>query len=93
MRHLYATGLLEAGVNLLTISRLLGHSSFRMTLVYLHVRRSALSNLQRRSASGVGGRPRSAAAGSSALLPGCVYAAGGTVVAGVGQSAADCNWC
>lgn len=42
LRHSYATGLLEAGVDLLTISRLLGHASFATTMVYLHCRREHL---------------------------------------------------
>ena len=36
--------LAEAGVDLLTISRLLGHASFTTTMVYLHCRREHLSN-------------------------------------------------
>ena len=44
LRHSYATGLLEAGVDLLTISRLLGHKSFTTTMVYLHCRREHLTN-------------------------------------------------
>jgi integrase/recombinase XerD len=42
LRHSYATGLLEAGVDLLTISRLLGHASFATTMIYLHCRREHL---------------------------------------------------
>ena len=45
LRHSYATGLLEAGVDLLTISRLLGHASFVTTMVYLHCRRENLGSV------------------------------------------------
>lgn len=44
LRHSYATGLLEAGVDILTISRLLGHASFTTTMVYLHVRQPHLES-------------------------------------------------
>ena len=45
LRHSYATGLLEAGVDLLTISKLLGHASFATTMVYLHCRREHLHSV------------------------------------------------
>jgi site-specific recombinase XerD len=44
LRHSYATGLLEAGVDILTISRLLGHASFATTMLYLHVRQVHLGS-------------------------------------------------
>lgn len=38
-RHSYATHLLDAGVNLHTVSRYLGHSNIRSTMIYLHLTR------------------------------------------------------
>lgn len=37
LRHTYATQLLENGASLLTVSRLLGHSSVKTTEIYAHV--------------------------------------------------------
>ena len=38
LRHSWATGMLEAGVDVLTISKIMGHASFVTTMIYLHVR-------------------------------------------------------
>ena len=45
LRHSWATGMLEAGVDLLTISHWLGHSSFTTTMIYLHCRRENLNSI------------------------------------------------
>ena len=45
LRHSYATSMLEAGVDIISIQHLLGHSSLSTTLIYLHCRRPYLETL------------------------------------------------
>jgi len=44
LRHTFATRLVLAGVDLATVSKLLGHSSIQMTMRYAHPTPEALKN-------------------------------------------------
>ena len=46
LRHCFGTHLLEAGVDLMTIKRLMGHSSLLTTMKYLHITKGYLQTVK-----------------------------------------------
>src|ERR1035441_5902864 len=46
LRHSFATHLIESGVEITVVQRLLGHASLSTTSVYLHVRQERLAQIQ-----------------------------------------------
>ena len=46
LRHCYATQLLEAGTDLATLQRLLGHNHLSTTMIYLHLRSERLQQVR-----------------------------------------------
>jgi integrase len=59
LRHTYATKLIDAGVDILTVSRLMGHSDIKTSMIYAKAQLPVLERAVKMLESGFGGNQRS----------------------------------